>query len=400
MGADEPLAALSHAHPPLFAYFKQRFAQVTNPPIDAIREKVKTDESVYIGDDGNLLSPAAENCRVIELDSPILTAEELERIRGLRHPDFRVRAISAALSQGEEPAKRPRRTVRRLRPRLPRGREHRHPLRPRAGRGTPGHPFAAGGVGAGTAPGAQKEAHRRLRAAGERRTARRSPAGHAHRLWRAGGEPLSGARMRAGAVRKRTHRQSARAGHRRLRPGAVLRRAQSRLEDGRLHPAGLPERAVVRGRGPRRGAGGRLLHQHAPLSGRHGPAPHRRRQPLPSWPRLFRPPRRRGAAQRRPPPPAHRRGRGGTSLQPRGHPHAATGAVERRPRALRPLRGHGGERWPAHHPLAVDLPLRVLQGRAAGGSRAGGEHRAPLQDRSHVLRLHLAGGARVSWRWP
>ena len=93
MGADEPLAALSHAHPPLFAYFKQRFAQVTNPPIDAIREKVKTDESIYIGDDGNLLSPAAENCRVIELDAPILTAEELERIRGLRHPDFRVRTI-------------------------------------------------------------------------------------------------------------------------------------------------------------------------------------------------------------------------------------------------------------------------------------------------------------------
>ena len=94
MGADEPLAALSRAHPPLFAYFKQRFAQVTNPPIDAIREKVKTDQSVYIGDDGNLLDPAAENCRVIELDSPILTAEELERIRGLRHPDFRVGTIS------------------------------------------------------------------------------------------------------------------------------------------------------------------------------------------------------------------------------------------------------------------------------------------------------------------
>ena len=94
MGADDALATLSHAHPPLFAYFKQRFAQVTNPPIDAIREKVKTDESIYIGDDGNLLSPRRENCRVIELDSPILTAEELERIRGLRHPDFRVRVIS------------------------------------------------------------------------------------------------------------------------------------------------------------------------------------------------------------------------------------------------------------------------------------------------------------------
>ena len=94
MGADEPLAALSRAHPPLFAYFKQRFAQVTNPPIDAIREKIKTDQSIYIGDDGNLLDPCAENCVVIELDSPILTAEELQRIRGVRHPAFHVRTLS------------------------------------------------------------------------------------------------------------------------------------------------------------------------------------------------------------------------------------------------------------------------------------------------------------------
>ena len=130
MGADEPLAALSRAHPPLFAYFKQRFAQVTNPPIDAIREKVKTDQSVYIGDDGNLLDPAAENCRVIELDSPILTAEELERIRGLRHPDFRVgtisllyprtRGLQAALEGLFAACDRAWRE----------GREHRHPLRP------------------------------------------------------------------------------------------------------------------------------------------------------------------------------------------------------------------------------------------------------------------------------
>lgn len=94
MGADEPLAVLSKAHPPLFSYFKQRFAQVTNPPIDAIREKIKTDQSIYIGDDGNLLNPCGDNCKVIELPTPILTSEELERIRNIRHPAFCVVTLS------------------------------------------------------------------------------------------------------------------------------------------------------------------------------------------------------------------------------------------------------------------------------------------------------------------
>ena len=94
MGADEPLAALSRTHPSLFDYFKQRFAQVTNPPIDALREEIKTDCSVYIGDDGNLLSSDPENCTVLELPTPILTEEEFRRIRDLRHPAFSVRTVS------------------------------------------------------------------------------------------------------------------------------------------------------------------------------------------------------------------------------------------------------------------------------------------------------------------
>ena len=94
MGADEPLAALSRTHPPLSDYFKQRFAQVTNPPIDALREEMKTDCSIYIGDDGNLLSDGPDNCTVLELTSPVLTEEELARIRNLRHPAFQVRTIS------------------------------------------------------------------------------------------------------------------------------------------------------------------------------------------------------------------------------------------------------------------------------------------------------------------
>ncbi len=94
MGADEPLAALSKAHPPLFDYFRQRFAQVTNPPIDALREECKTDTSIYIGDDGNLLSHDPDNCAVLELASPVLTGEELQRIKQIDHPAFHVRTVS------------------------------------------------------------------------------------------------------------------------------------------------------------------------------------------------------------------------------------------------------------------------------------------------------------------
>ena len=94
MGADEPLAALSRAHPPLYDYFKQRFAQVTNPPIDALREACKTDCAITIGDDGNLLSHDSDNCTVLELPSPVLTETELQRIRDIDHPSFSVQEIS------------------------------------------------------------------------------------------------------------------------------------------------------------------------------------------------------------------------------------------------------------------------------------------------------------------
>ncbi|MCR4875797.1 MAG: glutamate synthase large subunit [Clostridiales bacterium] len=94
MGADIPAAALSKTHPSLYDYFRQRFAQVTNPPIDALREEVKTDCSIYVGDDGNLLSREAENSSVLELPTPVLTEEELQRIRQIKHPAFSVRTVS------------------------------------------------------------------------------------------------------------------------------------------------------------------------------------------------------------------------------------------------------------------------------------------------------------------
>ena len=105
MGADEPLAVLSKTHPPLFDYFKQRFAQVTNPPIDALREEIKTDCSIYIGDDGNLLSDGPDNCTVLEMDSPVLTEAELARIRAMTHPAFSVRTVSLLYAKQDSLAK-------------------------------------------------------------------------------------------------------------------------------------------------------------------------------------------------------------------------------------------------------------------------------------------------------
>ena len=94
MGVDTPLAVLSEAHQPLFSYFKQLFAQVTNPPIDAIREKIVTDTSVYIGSSGNLLMEQPENCTMLQLPSPILTSVDLMKIRYMQHSGFRVETIS------------------------------------------------------------------------------------------------------------------------------------------------------------------------------------------------------------------------------------------------------------------------------------------------------------------
>lgn len=94
MGIDIPLAVLSDKHQPLFNYFKQIFAQVTNPPIDAIRENIVTDTTVYIGSDGNLLEEKAENCNVLEVKHPILTNIDMLKIRAMDKPGFKVKTIS------------------------------------------------------------------------------------------------------------------------------------------------------------------------------------------------------------------------------------------------------------------------------------------------------------------
>lgn len=93
MGIDTPLAALANDRQPLFNYFKQLFAQVTNPPIDSIREKIVTSTTIYVGEDGNLLEEKAENCQVIKVNNPILTNTDLMKIKSMKVEGFKVAVL-------------------------------------------------------------------------------------------------------------------------------------------------------------------------------------------------------------------------------------------------------------------------------------------------------------------
>lgn len=94
MGTDIPLAIYSKNHLSLFHYFKQLFAQVTNPPIDSLREEVVTDTTIYIGSDGNLLKDKSDNCTVLEVNNPILTSRDMDKIRQLNQTGFKNETIS------------------------------------------------------------------------------------------------------------------------------------------------------------------------------------------------------------------------------------------------------------------------------------------------------------------
>ena len=94
MGVDTPIAVLSGEYQPLFYYFKQLFAQVTNPPIDAEREKIVTSTTVYVGKNGNLLEEKPENCQVLKIHNPILTDLDLLKIEKMNKPGFKVAKVS------------------------------------------------------------------------------------------------------------------------------------------------------------------------------------------------------------------------------------------------------------------------------------------------------------------
>ena len=93
MGIDTPLAVLSNQHQPLFNYFKQLFAQVTNPPIDSIREEIVTSTTIYLGKAGNVLEEKEENCKLLRINNPILTNTDLMKIKNMKVDGFKVEVI-------------------------------------------------------------------------------------------------------------------------------------------------------------------------------------------------------------------------------------------------------------------------------------------------------------------
>ncbi len=93
MGCDKPLAVFSKQPVPLFDYFKQVFAQVTNPPIDAIREEIVTSTTIYIGKEGNILEEKPENCKAIKVVNPILTSTGLLKLKKMNISGFKVATI-------------------------------------------------------------------------------------------------------------------------------------------------------------------------------------------------------------------------------------------------------------------------------------------------------------------
>ena len=101
MGTDTPLAVLSNKPQLLYNYFKQLFAQVTNPPIDPIREEIITSTYTMVGSRGGLLEPKAESCSVIRLVQPILTNEELDKLRFINRPGFKSETLSILFNVAE-----------------------------------------------------------------------------------------------------------------------------------------------------------------------------------------------------------------------------------------------------------------------------------------------------------
>jgi glutamate synthase (NADPH) large chain len=100
MGTDTPLACLSDKPQPLFNYFKQLFAQVTNPPIDPIREELVMSLTSYIGTERNILDETPEHCHTLKLPHPILTNDDLEKLRRVSQGDFLATRSHALPAEG------------------------------------------------------------------------------------------------------------------------------------------------------------------------------------------------------------------------------------------------------------------------------------------------------------
>ena len=290
MGNDLSLAVLSDQAPPLFSYFKQLFAQVTNPPIDPIREEIVMSLATSLGNERNLFDETPEHAHKLLLDQPILLNRELETLREVDHEVYKARTIDATWLVQKGPAGMVEALERLCRTldRSDRGRrEHPDPQRPPARSAPRADPVAARRRRGPPPPraGGDAAARRHHRRVG--RAPRGPPLRDADRLRRERDQPLPPARDARRARDRKTHRaarQRRRAGRdpRRGR-GAEPRQSDRQrppeddLQDGHLDDPVLPQRPDLRGGGPRARADRHLLHGHRVADRRCRPAGARRR---------------------------------------------------------------------------------------------------------------------------
>ena len=279
MGTDTPIAVLSDRPRLIFDYFTQLFAQVTNPPLDAIREELVTSLSCATGPEGNLLEPGPASCRQIVLPYPVMSDSDLAKIIHINDDgdlpgfaahvvDGRFRVAGGGAALRERLADDLRRGVGRDRGRRP---VHRA-VRPRAVR--------PGRLGPQPGPDPVAAAHRRRPpppdpgadpdqggpGGGVRRRPRGPPHRAAHRVRRGRGQPLPRAGVRAGHGAARRTGEPVRAqGRRQPDQGAGQGPAQDHVQDGGVHGRLLHRRADLRGDRPGRRGHRHLLHRdHVP----------------------------------------------------------------------------------------------------------------------------------------
>ncbi len=195
MGTDVPLACLSDRPQSLFNYFKQLFAQVTNPPIDPIREELVMSLISYIGTERNILDEKPENCHTLKLPHPILTNRDLEKLRRVSSGDLLATTLPALFRAADGEAGLKHRARRPERPRLARRalRLHAaHSFRPRRRSHLCAHPQPAGHGRCAQSPGARRNPHPGGADHRERRAARGDALRSADRLRRQRHQSVSG----------------------------------------------------------------------------------------------------------------------------------------------------------------------------------------------------------------
>ena len=258
MGTDAPIAVLSEKPRLLFDYFSQLFAQVTNPPLDAIREELVTSLAGSIGPEANLLDPGPASCRQVVLPFPVFSNDDLAKIRHINRdgdmPGFDTHVVPRPLrrrGRRRGPGAAHRRDLRRgLRGDRPR-RPHHRAVRPPLHRRARADPVPAADRRRAPPPGPREDPHPGRAARRGGRRARGAPRRAAHRLRRGGRQPVPGDGVGRGPRPRRLLRQG-RARGRGQAPdqGARQGRAQGDVEDGRLDRRVLHRCADLRGGRP------------------------------------------------------------------------------------------------------------------------------------------------------